>query len=159
ITLVTTPPTRQGLLPMAGESVPRIPEGQRNITLTRMAGLMQRYGFSLEAMTGALLITNTSQCDPPLDPVEVTSIARSIQRYPAVASLVPQTLVGDLLDVQHFTDLGNAKRLVHDHGPDIRLNYTRNSWYIWDGTRWVQDRTDAIMRLAKATVERIAHEI
>src|SRR3989442_6526813 len=55
---------------------------------------------------------NARRCQPPLDPAEVCGIAISISRYPAEASLVPQALSGEILDVKHPTDWGNAQRLV-----------------------------------------------
>jgi len=58
-----------------------IPEGQRNLTLTRMAGAMRRVGFSVESMEAALSTENTGRCEPPLPTSEVISIARSVGRY------------------------------------------------------------------------------
>lgn len=56
----------------------RIPEFERNATLTSMAGTMMAVGFDLPAIRNALLMTNRSQCDPPLEESEVDGIARSI---------------------------------------------------------------------------------
>jgi hypothetical protein len=58
-----------------------IPEGQRNATLTSMAGTMRRRGFSTEGIEAALLAENTARCQPPLLDVEVGAIAASISRY------------------------------------------------------------------------------
>lgn len=56
------------------------------------------------------------------------------------------------------TDLGNAERLVHYFGDKIRYCHAWNSWFIWDGTRWLSDETDNIKELAKGTVRRIYDE-
>jgi hypothetical protein len=45
------------------------------------------------------------------------------------------------------TDLGNARRLVRQHGADLR--WTRaTGWLAWDGTRWKRDDTQAVQHRA-----------
>jgi hypothetical protein len=55
-----------------------IPEGQRDDTLTRLAGSMRRWGMPATAIEAALLETNRLQCRPSLDDEQVRKIARSI---------------------------------------------------------------------------------
>ncbi|MDI6894843.1 MAG: primase C-terminal domain-containing protein [Bacillota bacterium] len=59
-----------------------IPEGQRNATLTSLAGSMRRRGMTAEEIEAALLAVNARRCRPPLPEDEVRAIARSISRYP-----------------------------------------------------------------------------
>lgn len=74
------------------------------------------------------------------------------------ASAVPEPLNDDdPVVAAHLTDLGNARRLVARCGADLRY-VAEWGWMIWDGRRWVQDRTGAVMRMAKATVLAIATE-
>lgn len=49
----------------------RIPEGERNTTLTSLAGAMRRRGMSYDAILAALRAENASKCDPPLPDQEV----------------------------------------------------------------------------------------
>ena len=58
----------------------------------------------------------------------------------------------------HLTDLGNAERLVHHHGEDIRYCHAWKKWLIWDGRRWAPDDSDRIMRLAKEVIRFIYSE-
>ena len=58
-----------------------IPEGQRNDTLTRLAGSMRRAGFGEAAMLAALVVENAVRCTPPLSGDEVARIAHSVARY------------------------------------------------------------------------------
>ena len=60
--------------------------------------------------------TNKAQCNPPLPISEVESIARSVGRYPTA-----DNPIGD--EEPKRTDLGNAKRLVHRHGRDLRYSH------------------------------------
>jgi len=63
------------------EPIPEIiPEGQRNATLTSLAGSMRRRGASPEAIEKALLEEN-KRCAPPLNEKEILTIAKSISRY------------------------------------------------------------------------------
>ena len=73
---------RQRTTPVDTISIPgRIPEFERNATLTSMAGTMRAVGFELPAIRAALLEHNKSHCDDPLEDAEVEGIARSIVNY------------------------------------------------------------------------------
>jgi P4 family phage/plasmid primase-like protien len=50
------------------------------------------------------------------------------------------------------TDMGNAQRLVRDHGHDLRYVAAWGKWLVWDGRRWAEDTTGEIVRRAKRTV-------
>jgi hypothetical protein len=52
----------------------------------------------------------------------------------------------------HLSDLGNARRLVAEHGADLRYCYQLGKWFVWDGRRWTEDAMAAAERYAKATV-------
>ncbi len=58
-----------------------IPEGSRNLELTRMAGQLRRSGFSEAEILDVLRARNKARCVPPLGDEEVTKIARNIARY------------------------------------------------------------------------------
>jgi len=58
-----------------------IPAGQRNATLTSLAGSMRRRGMTTSAILGALRAENIARCDPPLDQRDVERIATSVARY------------------------------------------------------------------------------
>src|SRR5207302_2964064 len=56
-------------------------------------------------------------------------------------------------------DYGSAGRLVARHGADMRFCRPWASWYVWDGRRFVRDRTGVAERLAKETVRAIYGEV
>lgn len=56
------------------------------------------------------------------------------------------------------TDLGNARRLVRNHGTDIRYCHPWGKWLVWDDRRWCLDDSGAIMRRAKETTMSIYQE-
>lgn len=56
------------------------------------------------------------------------------------------------------TDLGNAQRLVSQHGDKIRFCFAWKKWLVWDGKTGSIDNNGQILRLAKATVHNIYRE-
>lgn len=56
-----------------------------------------------------------------------------------------------------LTDLGNAERLIHRHGQDLRYNPALG-WLVWDGRRWQIDDSGEVMRRAKHTIRQIYAE-
>src|ERR1051326_825277 len=49
------------------------------------------------------------------------------------------------------TDLGNARRLIREHGSDLRHCKAWRKWLVWDKKRWKTDDTGEIERRAKKT--------
>ena len=58
----------------------KITQGQRNATLASLAGSMRRYGASEDAILVALRQANNTQCDSPLEDIELQGIAGSISK-------------------------------------------------------------------------------
>lgn len=86
-----------------------ITQGQRNATLTSMAGAMRRKGFAESAILAALFETNSRQCSPPLPEGEVKAIASSVARYQpaqephaAQADTEPQRQYSDIVETLAF---------------------------------------------------------
>lgn len=64
----------------------------------------------------------------------------------------PDTVAPIARGVRQYTDLGNAERLVTQHGTDLRYCHPLGAWFVWDGRRWNTDNTGEVMRRAKDTV-------
>jgi putative DNA primase/helicase len=58
-----------------------------------------------------------------------------------------------------LTDLGNAERMVRQHGGRIRWCEEWRRWLIWDQVRWAVDRECRITRLAAQTARSIYGEL
>jgi len=119
-----------------------IEEGSRNTTLFRIASRLRAQGMSEEAILAALQVENRDKCVPPLDADEVAAIAHSVTRYEAHTS-------------EPFSDLGNARRLVHLAGGNFRYEPTLGTWFHFDGRRWKRDVDGAIERLAKKVADQL----
>jgi Primase C terminal 1 (PriCT-1) len=57
-----------------------VPEGQRNATVTRIAGLLLRRSVDAGTVLELLLPWNMVRCQPSLDPAEIAQIINSIAR-------------------------------------------------------------------------------
>jgi hypothetical protein len=67
--------------PPLSEIPERIPEHERNSTLTRYAGLFRSIGFTPEEIYEHTQMINLRRSDPPLDPHEVKKLSDGMQRY------------------------------------------------------------------------------
>jgi putative DNA primase/helicase len=117
-----------------------ISQGERNATLTSLAGSMRRRGMGFEAIFAALREENAQKCNPPLDDREVESIARSIAGYDPAAQ-----------NVENLTDIGNSKRFSKEHGEHVRYCFERGGWLIWNSRQWAPDNTGNVVQRAKRT--------
>lgn len=126
-----------------------IPEGARNDTLYRFARRLHARGMMGTEILAALLTLNASRCRPPLPEAEV----REIAAHAATQADRPTDI-----EVAHLTDLGNAERLVVQHGDRLRFCKRLGQWFVWDGRRWKPDETGEVERLAKETVRTIYAE-
>lgn len=58
----------------------------------------------------------------------------------------------------NLTDLGNAERMIVQHGRSLRYCYKWRKWLAWDGKKWAIDDTGEAERRAKLTVRTIYRE-
>lgn len=135
--------------PASGSGTGLIWEGERNSTLTRIAGSFRAAG-SAEGELGRLLLkVNTERCAPPLDESEVLAIAKSVSRYAAAG--------GDAL-WKTLNDAGNAQRFVRQHGADLCFDHTSRQWLVWHHGHWVRDEEGGVTERAKSTAGSIFAE-
>jgi putative DNA primase/helicase len=111
-----------------------ISEGARNDTLFRMACEWRASGDD----EGMILVRLRGvPCTPRLDDQELQRIARSAAGH---------------RKGYRPSDVGNARRLVHRHGKDLRYCRALKTWLLWDGKRWKRDVTGEVDRRAKDTI-------
>lgn len=73
----------------------------------------------------------------------------------------PVAVDGDgvpLVEPERYTDLGNARRLVAEHGHKLRHVPVWGCWYTWDGIRWAIDNTGEAARCAKTMARKLVDE-
>ena len=59
---------------------------------------------------------------------------------------------------ERLSDAGNAKRLITNHGENIRWLPDSRKWILWNDLGWHLDKDGAVIRLAVNTAEGIYHE-
>jgi archaellum biogenesis ATPase FlaH len=94
-------PTHAASAPVGTDG--KIPEGQRNVHLTSLAGTMRARGMSQDAILAALLAENAKCCEPPLSEAEVRAIAKSIGRKGP--SEKPPEETRTLAELRRFSDI------------------------------------------------------
>ena len=100
--------------------------------------------FLAAALAGAV------EVKAPTSPADPTTV-------PAASDATPKG-EDEPLPKFAFTDLGNAQRLVHRHGKDLRYAEEVGRWYVWDGRRWRSRKANEVVRRAADTVRAIVSE-
>lgn len=95
----------------------KIADGERNSTLTSMAGRLRRQGHGPDEILALLRATNAARCEPPLEDDELQKIANGMSRYAPAAdpsSPVVRLIPGDLHGV-----VDQAEASLADRDPDV----------------------------------------
>jgi P4 family phage/plasmid primase-like protien len=124
-----------------------IAEGERNNTLTSIAGQLVRSRISPEAILPALLADNQARCKPPLPEAEVTRIAKSAQQFAAgVPGQDDAEVVATLVLQKHFA---GGKHLLF--GVDGRFwHYNGKKWEVAQ-EKWIENRILDAIKVAPLT--------
>jgi len=150
---------RNGHAPQAGE---RISNGQRNVTLTRMAGAMRRQGMDGEEILASLTEVNKRRCVPPLEGREVERIAASVARYDPAPKAPPKPSAngagqggppkrkGQPPTHDELRDRWKASRPDRAHG--------LGEWRIYEGGTWPPVSDTAIKAEIADEIERAKPE-
>jgi putative DNA primase/helicase len=85
----------------------------------------------------------------PASSPSTSSRSGSLRRSSVESALATDAPPQDFTD----TDLGNARRMIAEHGIDLRHGADLGCWLAWDGRRWAEDVTGEHVRRATATVD------
>lgn len=132
-----------------------IVDGERNTTLFALGNQLCRQGLSDQVVEVALLATNQNQCQPPLEIPEVLGIVRRVCGYRTEQPTNSSVKSEELLTT---TDMGNATRLIQQHGDYIRYCASLKKWFVWNGSHWAVDSLERVMHFAQQTVESLSGE-
>lgn len=94
-------PARESIGVAAAAGADVITEGNRNASLTSLAGKLRHAGLSAPAIHAALQVANRERCAPPLTDAEVSRVADSIALYApgADAAIKPRAVLLSELDL------------------------------------------------------------
>lgn len=121
------------------EGSTKVIEGDRNDTLTSLAGYLRRQSSSEADIFNVLMAANTTRCEPPLSEVEVRKISASVATYPTDES-------GNDSQATRLVKLANGIELFH--GPDkqayavLRVRKHKECWSITSShfEHWLRGR-------------------
>jgi P4 family phage/plasmid primase-like protien len=133
--------------------------GGRNSALYKVGIAMAGRGHLSETILAELLRVNAAECRPPLDDAEVRSIASSAANSQAAATSVTATQQAhpDGLSSEPYSHAHLAADFLERHGPDVRYLYDRDTWLVWDGTRWKRDDAQNVFSLFNELAHEHAH--
>lgn len=162
------PPEQQTINVFAEMPTERVPEGQRNTTMSQIAGrLIKRYGNTDEAKR--LFVEKSKACNPPLSHDELRSIWQSAVRFgkkiAAQEGYIPPEQFNDLTPrkPEDYSDVGQAYAFAKHCRSYVRYS-PATDYIVYDGTCWqeskprsqaaMQQFTDAQLAEAEKHIER-----
>lgn len=87
---------------------------------------------------------------------QLKKLAKSAPEWRAApAQLVELTAAPGLLTASDETEIANGKRIINEHGRNLRWHTKWKCWFTWDGKRWVEDSELLAHSLAKKTLGKL----
>lgn len=136
-----------------------IPEGQRNSTMSRMAGkLVKRFGVTEEAH--AKFLEKAAECEPPLSDEELDTIWNSACKFGKKVTsqdgYVPPDQYGNCpLIPDDFSDVGEARTFVEAFGDEVVFTVATN-YLRYNGIYWEESEQAAVMAMIEHTDAQLA---
>jgi len=132
-----------------------IGEGQRNIALTAIAGMLRTFGLEAQDIYNILLTQNEARCNPPLSDEEVLQIANHITDYPPfnTQSNATGNVAFDALLAFPRNDNGFADMIAAAYGSRVRYDHTMGTWFLWGEHYWRTDLMEEIVQVAIDTAK------
>lgn len=150
----------------------KIPEGQRNNELFRMAARLRSNGMSEAGIRAALLEENRIRCVPPLPDDEVIRIAGSAGQYPPGKPPVPAITTTTRIDPSgnvtvtttageriSLTELAAAERFVEKIAGECLFNVSTGKWHVWNGKVWKPDNRNHVRNRCRHFVKGLYADI
>jgi putative DNA primase/helicase len=85
---------------------------------------------------------------------DVVALIAELKTQARPPETTPTTITGGY----SLSDLGNARRLVAQHGQDLRYCHLSKKWWVWTGKVWAVDNSGEVRRRAKLAIATIYGE-
>ena len=136
-----------------------IPQGQRNSTMSRIAGrLVKRFGVSEEAYQKFL--EKAAECEPPLSDEELRTIWHSACKFGRKVTsqdgyIAPEDYGKQPMIPDDFSDVGEARTLLNCFGEELVFTIATN-YLRYNGTYWEESEQAAVMAMIEHTDAQLA---
>lgn len=124
-----------------------IEEGARNDTVFRYLCSLRAQGFSEEQIIEAARKLNLERVTPPIPDAEMEVIIKQVLGYPA-----------GIQKYYSYTDLGNSERFADQWRNEAVYIAEAKTYFIWDGKRLEEDKSNQALQLAKKTAKKMEQE-
>lgn len=136
-----------------------ITEGGRNDALYKHACRLVELGYTADQIRQITTFMNRYFLSPALPADEVAhSIDSALNKQASgkiYAGSPPEkqtvSVTQDTAKSFKLTEVGNAERLVHFTGSNLRYCVEFEAWLLWDGHTWIEDKMKRIERVALKT--------
>lgn len=116
-----------------------IGEGQRETTLTSIAGSMRRRGMTADEIHIALTAVNQNRCSPPLEDEAIERIAHSVARYTPEPTPI-KVEFGPEAETIAYADTWVVASVVDWLAERMQFVPETGHAYVWNGHVWETDR-------------------
>lgn len=136
-----------------------IAEGGRNDTLYKHASRLVEFGYTPEQIRQIIGFMNDHFLSPALPMDEVVRAIDSALAKPPSGKVYAGSPPAQQVAIQaqetaksfKLTEVGNAERLVHFNGNNLRYCVEFEAWLLWNGQTWIEDKMKRIERVALRT--------
>ncbi|WP_089743624.1 phage/plasmid primase, P4 family [Gracilibacillus ureilyticus] len=135
-------------------------EGTRNNTIYSHCCRLIEYGYAKKEVTYICSFLNRFFCTPPMNHKELTNTLKSALHFqPSGTNYQVQPAAMEQPKKFNRTEMGNAERLVHRNGKDLKYCVEFDGWLIWDGKTWGEDKRKKVERIAIQTFREMYGEV
>ncbi|MGG0718374.1 phage/plasmid primase, P4 family [Robertmurraya massiliosenegalensis] len=133
-------------------------EGGRNNALYKHTCRLVEFGYSADEIHEIVSFTNKHLLIPQLEHREfIATFNSALNQKPSGKNYgeppvknVPQ-YTSPKESKFNLTEMGNAERLVHKNGQNLRFCIEFEEWLLWNGSTWIEDKKRQIERIAIKT--------
>lgn len=133
-------------------------EGGRNDAIYKHACRLVEMGYGQDEIHEITSFLNRYFLIPSLDHREyIATLNSAMQMKPSgrdYGSPPPAVAVQNREQLEpkfNMTEMGNAERLVHRNGKNLRYCIEFEEWMLWNGNTWIEDKKKQIERIAIKT--------
>lgn len=131
----------------ASKEIPdKIPNGQRNDILFKMACSLRGKGLTEMEIMAAVSRANQDRCTPPLTDREIKTLVHSASRYERgelhKQGGTPTSGDGHSVRPTDFTDTANSRIFAREYR-DKAIYTKATGWLIWNGHKWEENDLEA----------------